>query len=138
MSFVSAVLAAVLLLASPAAPPEKTAGPLALSREERLDLAVDPALRYRAVVSDPMPVVPSAGLPRGLELSRSNNNLALALHDGRLFLAFRTAPIHFASPKARIAVLSSPDLGRSWTLETTFATGRDLREPFLLEVGGRL
>src|SRR5262245_65841096 len=129
MSSVSSVLAASLLLASVAAhgaPPETAAGPLGLSREEQLDLAVDPAVSYRAVVSDPVPIVPSAGLPHGLELSRSNNNLALALHEGRLFLAFRTAPIHFASPGARIVVLSSPDLGRSWTLETSFPNGPDL------------
>src|SRR5262245_46864643 len=107
----------VLLLVSAAAPR------LGLSPEERLDLQVDPNQSYRIVVSDPVPVVPSPSLPRELEISRSNNNLALALHDGRLFLAFRTAPIHFASPKARIVVMSSPDLGRTWTLETTIATG---------------
>jgi hypothetical protein len=113
-------------------------GPLGLSTDEQLDLEVDPELGYRIVVSDPVPVVPSPTLPPGLDLERSNNNLAIALHDGRLFLAFRTAPIHFASPNARLVVLSSPDLGRTWALETTVATGRDLREPFLLEVAGRL
>jgi hypothetical protein len=142
MSFVSSMLSVLLLASSvasaAAAPSAPLAGPLGLSPDERLDLDVDPDQRYEIVVSDPVPVVPSPALPAGLEVSRSNNNLAIARHDGRLFLAFRTAPIHFASPNARLVVLSSPDLGRSWSLETTFATGRDLREPFLLEVGGQL
>jgi hypothetical protein len=30
------------------------------------------------------------------------------------------------------------DLGRTWSVETEVALGRDVREPFLLEVGGRL
>jgi len=114
------------------------AGPLGLSSEERFDLLVDANRDYRVVVSDPLPIVPSPGLPRELELQRSNNNLSIALHQGRMFLAFRSAPIHFASPNARIVVLSSPDLGASWTLEKVFATGQDLREPFLLEVAGQL
>jgi hypothetical protein len=142
MSFISSILGVLLLVSSvaSAAPASSTplAGPLGLSADERLDLDVDPDRRYEIVVSDPVPVVPSPALPAGLEVSRSNNNLAIARHDGRLFLAFRTAPIHFASPNARLVVLSSPDRGRSWSLETTFATGRDLREPFLLEVGGQL
>jgi hypothetical protein len=90
------------------------------------------------VVSASWPVVPSAALPAGLELGQSNNNLAIALHEGRLFLAFRTAPTHFASARAKLIVLSSPNLGRSWVREASFTTGRDLREPFLLEVSGRL
>jgi hypothetical protein len=142
MSFVAAPLCLSLLLASASRPAGGEAfdapGPLGLSADERLDLEVDTEQRYRLVVSDPLAVVPSPGLPPDLEVSRSNNNLAIALHQGRLFLAFRTAPIHFASPDARLVVLSSPDLGRSWSREASFATGRDLREPFLLEVGGRL
>ena len=113
-------------------------GPLGLTDDERLDLQVDPNATYGAVVSELVRVVPSPALPRGLGIDRANNNLSIALHEGRLFLAFRTAPIHFASAQARIVVVSSPDLGRSWAFEASFATGRDLREPFLLAVGGRL
>src|SRR5262245_24957465 len=142
MSSVSSILNVLLVASSVAAsaatPATPLTGPLGLSPDERLDLEVDPDERYAIVVSDPVPVVPSPALPAELEVSRSNNNLAIARHDGRLFLAFRTAPIHFASPNARLVVQSSPDLGRSWSLEATFATGRDLREPFLLEVAGQL
>jgi hypothetical protein len=113
-------------------------GPLGLSNDERLDRQVDPDLAYRVVVSSPVPIVPSPNLPSGLDVQQANNNLSIALHDGRLFLAFRTAPTHFASARARLIVLSSPDLGQTWAYEASFTTGRDLREPFLLEVGGRL
>jgi hypothetical protein len=130
------VLLALLVLAS--AGRAAAQGPLGLSPDERFDLEVDPDRCYRITVSDPVPVVPSPSLPAGLDVLRSNNNLSIAMHEGRLFLAFRTSPIHFASPRARLIVLSSPDLGRSWAYETSISTGHDLREPLLIEVGGRL
>ena len=114
------------------------AGPLGLSNDERLDLQVDSSVDYRVVVSRPTPVVPSPTLPAGLEVQKANNNLSIALYEGRLFLAFRTAPTHFASAQARLVVLSSDNLGQTWIQEASFATGRDLREPYLLEVDGRL
>src|SRR5262245_53066683 len=121
-----------------ASAPSGAIGPLGLSPDERFDAAVDASLSYRPVLSDPIPVVPSPRLPPELGLRMSNNNLSIALFEDRLYLAFRTAATHFASADARVVVLSSPDLGGSWTYETSFATGRDLREPFLLDVGGRL
>src|SRR5262249_11895695 len=63
---------------------------------------------------------------------------SIAVHDGRLFLAWRTAPSHFASSQTRLYVISSPDSGETWAKETEIALGRDLREPFLLSVGSRL
>ena len=86
-------LATLLLLSSVASaanipePPRLPTGPLGLSTDEQLDLEVDPELGYRIVVSDPVPIVPSPTLPPGLDLERSNNNLAIALHDGRLAVA---------------------------------------------------
>jgi hypothetical protein len=139
MAFVLPFLCTLAVAAGSSATGEVLpAGPLGLSTEERLDRLVDPDVAYRVVVSSPTAVVPSPALPPGLGLEQSNNNLSIALHEGRLFLAFRTAPTHFASANARLIVLSSPDHGRTWTNETSFATGQDLREPFLLEVNGRL
>ena len=137
-SLLPCLAALVLGLGAAAACAADALGPLDLSLEERLDAQVDTRVAYRVVATGVVPVVPSAALPGGLDLQPANNNLSIALHDGRLFLAFRTAPTHFASDQAKLLVLSSPDLGRTWSLETTFATGRDLREPFLLEVAGRL
>ncbi len=80
-------------------------------------------------ISAPRPVAPGPGLPAGLVLGRSNNNLDVVRHDGRLWLALRTAPTHFASAAARLEVLVSDDEGASWTHDHTIAMGRDVREP---------
>ena len=68
----------------------------------------------------------------------SNNNVAGLQHEGRLYLAWRTAPLHFAGPDTRIHLVSSPDDGVSWDWEATLYYGRDLREPLLLSLDGRL
>lgn len=82
----------------------------------------------------------------GVDCLRSNNNLDLCRHDGRFWLAWRTAPTHFASGDARIEVSSTDDLDGPWRHETTVVHGADLREPrfvvddgvlhlFLMELG---
>jgi hypothetical protein len=91
-----------------------------------------------AVVSEPDWIVPSARNPYAAETLASNNNVALARHGGRLYMAWRTAPIHFASERAALHVISSGDLGKTWRAETTVRTGRDLREPSLVSWRGRL
>ena len=83
-------------------------------------------------------VVPSAGLPADLQVLDANNNLDAVRHsDGRVYLAFRSAPTHFAGPDTQIIVVSSRD-ERDWDFEARFALGTDLREPRLLSLGGRL
>jgi len=83
-------------------------------------------------------VVPGPGLPAGLALGASNNNLDAVRHDdGFVYLAFRTAPHHFANPETRIVVLRSRDEQR-WQLDGEFSLGHDLREPRLLSYHGRL
>jgi hypothetical protein len=83
-------------------------------------------------------VVPGPGLPADLPLQPANNNLDVVEHEGALFLAFRTAPDHFASPDAQLHVLRSDDDGESFLLEQTLAVGTDLREPRFLSHGGVL
>lgn len=100
--------------------------------------AFDAARAAGVSVSPPRPVVPGPGLPEGLVLGPSNNNLDLASAGGLTFLGFRTAPHHFASDEARLVVLSSPDR-RKWTQEAVFdLEQRDLREPRFLVLGDRL
>lgn len=71
-------------------------------------------------------------------MQKANNNLdALRHSDGRVYLAWRTAPDHFASEHALIQVASSVD-EQSWRLEHTIARGTDLREPRLLSLNGSL
>jgi hypothetical protein len=89
-------------------------------------------------VLDTRRIVPSAGLPPEVEAGDSNNNLDAVRHsDGRVYLAFRTAPHHFASPRTLIQIVSSAD-EESWRFEGRFHVGSDLREPRLLSLGESL
>ncbi len=89
-------------------------------------------------------VVPGPGLPPGLGLGAANNNLDWVRHGDRTYLAFRTAPRHWASDDAHMIVLSTSagaelEPGARWTLEARFdLPDRDLREPRFLSVGDRL
>jgi hypothetical protein len=83
-------------------------------------------------------MVPSAGLPPEARIRQGNNNLDVIRHtDGRVYLAWRTAPSHFAGKQTAVNVVSSTD-EKSWRFETRFETGRDLREPRFLSLGSRL
>ncbi|HLP49677.1 MAG TPA: hypothetical protein VK154_02275 [Chitinophagales bacterium] len=70
----------------------------------------------------------SGKLPAQCKIQHSNNNLDLVRYHNKYYLAFRTGPSHFASKKVVIYVVSSTDL-QTWTYETEFALGYDLREP---------
>jgi len=93
--------------------------------------------RHAVAVLETRRVVPSPGLPEGARALSSNNNLDVVRHEGRVYLAWRTAPDHFASPAAVIYVVSSAD-ELQWTFEAKLAVGSDLREPRFLSLGGRL
>ncbi len=82
-------------------------------------------------------IIPSGQLPEGVETMHSNNNLDLAFYNGRYYLAFRTAPTHFASAKAHIYLVSSTDMN-TWRLEQDICLKADLREPRFLEMNGNL
>ncbi len=86
---------------------------------------------------DPTFVVPSAGLPTEVTLGASNNNLDVARHEGRTFLAFRSSGNHFASDGTVLWVVSSADEA-VWRYEGHFAQGTDLREPRLFVWKGQL
>ncbi|WP_437948747.1 hypothetical protein WME98_50255 [Sorangium sp. So ce296] len=89
------------------------------------------------VVGAPIQVVPFSAPIQGVEAQPAHNNLDIVVHEGRYFLAFRTAPSHFASEEAELYVVSSADQER-WTLETRVALGTDVRVPRLLSYGGAL
>jgi hypothetical protein len=95
--------------------------------------------RWVPRVSEPRFVVPDAGLP--VSTLAANNNVAIAIAGGRTFLAWRTAPTHFASAETSIHVVStdapSPATEARWEHEASFSVGADLREPaFLVWDGG--
>lgn len=97
-------------------------------------MTADPAV----ILGQPRPVVPGPGLPADLLVGRSNNNLDVAWHGGRLWLAWRTAPTHFASAEAAVHVVVSNDGGRTWDHDHTIAPERDIREPRFVSWQGRL
>ncbi|MFN8287550.1 MAG: hypothetical protein U0V74_12385 [Chitinophagales bacterium] len=70
----------------------------------------------------------SGKLPHECKIQHSNNNLDIARYKDRYYLAFRTAPTHFASKKTVLYIVSSADL-ENWTYETELSYGCDLREP---------
>lgn len=92
------------------------------------DTTVTPAT---ASIEGTRQIVPSDGLPNDLDIQTANNNLDVVQHDGRVWLAWRTAPSHFASDQAEMHVVSSED-EVTWRWEGTFSLGRDLREPQLV------
>ena len=77
-----------------------------------------------------------AAMPEGIDLQPANNNLDVVTHAGRTWLAWRTAPTHFASADATMYVASEgPD---GWRFEGKFNEGTDVREPRFLELDGTL
>ena len=89
-------------------------------------------------VSEPTFIAPSDRLPVEFNINRSNNNVAIAMHEGLLFMAWRSAPTHFASSNTKMYVMSSPDLGQTWNAEKVIDLQTDVREPFLISVKGKL
>ncbi len=82
-------------------------------------------------------VITGDGLPSETPPNVSNNNLDIIRHDGRVYLAWRTGPNHFASEEVLMHVISSED-EITWQHEVTFDLDTDLREPRFLEMHGRL
>ncbi len=88
-------------------------------------------------VVDLAQVIPGPGLPSEVVPQDANNNLDVVWHDDRLFMAFRTAPTHFASSETELYVISSSD-EETWRFEGRFHRNTDLREPQLVSWDGRL
>lgn len=76
-------------------------------------------------------------LPKEVKIEASNNCLSIAEFDGKLFIAWRTAPFHFASKKTKMYVMSSEDDGITWVYEHVIELGADVREPYLVETDNR-
>ena len=106
--------------------------------DDPMDWDVDTSVQYTPVVSEISWAVPSENLPSETEALAANNNVDIHLFDGRLFLAWRTAPNHFASDQAAIVVISSTDRGSTWEFEARFHLGTDLREPRLYHLDDQL
>jgi hypothetical protein len=93
-------------------------------------------------VEDTLQIVPAgSGITLPVEYvsvaGKSNNNVDVIRHGGRVYLAIRTSEFHFASKETKMFVFSSVD-EKTWSFETVFARGRDLREPRLMSWKGQL
>jgi hypothetical protein len=93
--------------------------------------------KHRVEIRETRRIVPSSGLDPRLEVQRANNNLDVVRHRGRVYMAWRTAPSHFAGSQTVINVASSVD-EESWSFEASYSVGSDLREPRLLSLGDRV
>lgn len=99
--------------------------------------SVEPTPKPQPTLGTAEQVVPFASPPAGVVTQDANNNLDVVAHDGKVFLAFRTAPTHFASDQTEMYVVSSTD-EKTWQFEAKFALGTDVREPRLLSWDGQL
>jgi hypothetical protein len=93
--------------------------------------------RHDVTIVETRRVVDSPGLPAETPILHSNNNLDVIRHEGRVYLAWRTAPDHYAGPDTVIHVVSSDD-EVTWTHEASYTIGTDLREPRFLSLGTSL
>jgi hypothetical protein len=93
--------------------------------------------RHNVTIAETRQVIPGPGLPAETVPQNSNNNLDIVRHDGRIYLAWRTAPDHYASDKTAMYVISTAD-EKTWTFEHKVTAGVDLREPRFLSFNGSL
>jgi hypothetical protein len=96
------------LLAGCALPPEAD---LWVPSDDPGDYEIDSSTSYSVEAGQPIWVVPSEGLPAEVEPMAANNNVDIAFHRGRLYLAWRSAPSHFASKAVKIYIVSCADWG---------------------------
>ena len=93
---------------------------------------------FDVVASAPRFIIPGDTLPAQFQPFASNNNVDLRFHDGRLYLAWRAAPNHFAGTDTHLYIMSSADGGETWAYERDIFLATDMREPRLLAFNGFL
>lgn len=125
--FALAAVIGTLLLGCPPAPTQTPFRPVSPS-DDPADYNVDTSVAYVPVLSEPRWVVPAL-VPEETPTYASNNNVGIALYDGRIFMGWRTSETHWASENTVIYVISSPDWGESWEHEASWELGSDAREP---------
>lgn len=101
------------------------------------DKTFDENKQYQLTLSKTWWFTPSSVLPENIHPQRSNNNVSIHIFNHKLYLAFRTGPTHFASTKTGIYIISTGD-GIHWEKEMEIFVQRDVREPFLIPIDGKL
>ncbi len=91
----------------------------------------------KIIISPPVELQFNCDMLDSREVKCSQAFPDLIRFNNRFYLAFRTAPSHFPSGKARIRIFSSPD-GQEWQPEHSFTNTQDLRDPHFLIFKGSL
>lgn len=73
----------------------------------------------KTIIAYPNPLLP---------IQKANNNLDVVTFKNQYYLAFRTAPSHFASKKTKLVILKTMNLV-DYTVDTILGIGNDIREP---------
>jgi hypothetical protein len=95
-------------------------------------------LDYTIELSDLKWVVPSGNLPEEVDAHASNNNVDIHYFEGRLYMAWRSSPTHFAGEDTVMWVVSSGDEGQTWDFEHRIEMDADVREPRFLSMNDEL
>jgi len=113
---------------------------LGLHHDWDVEISSDDTRQWIPVIrGDPVVIASKDVRPHpDTENMESNNNVAGIIYQERIFIAWRTAPLHFAGPDTKIYIVSSGDNGTTWDMETSIFLERDLREPFLLTMNHKL
>ncbi len=106
--------------------------------DDPFDYDVDTTVEYTPLFSEPKWVVPSEYLPDNVSPQASNNNVDIYLFEDRLYMAWRSSPTHFAGTQTDMWILSSDDMGDTWSFETTIHMETDVREPRFFAMNGEL
>lgn len=82
-------------------------------------------------------LIPGPSVPTSFEAMDSNNNLDVVAFEGQTFVAYRSAPTHFASTETRLNIMRSNDR-KTWRAAASFQFQCDLREPRFMVHKGKL
>ncbi len=106
--------------------------------DDPADYTVDTSIDYKIKVSEIQWLVPSDSLPPEVTPQASNNNVDIHYFEGKLYVAWRSAPTHFAGEETSMWIISSKDDGLTWDFEHQIAIETDIREPRFLSMNGEL
>ena len=106
--------------------------------DDPFDYDVDTSVEYTLQFSDPKWAVPSASLPNSVTPQASNNNVDIHFFEDVLYMAWRSSPTHFAGTQTDMWIVSSIDMGDTWSYETMIHLETDVREPRFFSINGEL
>jgi hypothetical protein len=127
-----------LVLWQPGAWAQQTGGRLPQDvRGKFASYYLDSTRKQTIRIADFQQAFPSADVRCNGQRMKAHNNVDLIRYNGYFYAAYRTAPFHFASDRARIEIARSVD-GRNWACIHTLHLGTDLREPRFYVHDGQL